>query len=460
MTEKILIIDDDDKILKLLKKILESEGYSTEVVKNGVDGMKKFEEGQFDLVMTDYVMPEMDGLELVRRIKKVDPEFPIIIFTAYGTIKGAVDAIRLGAFDYIEKPFDKEELLFKTKKALENQQMKNEIDKLKRKLKSYVFMSKIVGKSKQMRDMFDKIQLISETDASVLITGESGTGKELIARAIHQMSPRVNNKFIAVNCAALTETLLESELFGHVKGAFTNAFRDKNGLFMEADKGTMFLDEIGEISNNIQVKLLRVLQDGEIRPVGSEKYYKVDTRVISATNKDLKKAIEEKKIREDLFYWLNVIPIYVSPLRERKEDIPLLAHHFLQKYTRKLHKNIEGFQADIMNRMISYHWPGNIRELENKIEYSCIMERGKIISFIDILLTSNEEKDKIFTYKDAKIEFEKNYIIGLLNAANGNITKAAEISKKFRKDIYNLIEKYHIDVNIFKKRKRKIKNPN
>jgi len=274
------------------------------------------------------------------------------------------------------------------------------------------------------------------------------------------MSPRVNNKFIAVNCAALTETLLESELFGHVKGAFTNAFRDKNGLFMEADKGTMFLDEIGEISNNIQVKLLRVLQDGEIRPVGSEKYYKVDTRVISATNKDLKKAIEEKKIREDLFYRLNVIPIYVSPLRERKEDIPLLAHHFLQKYTRKLHKNIEGFQADIMNRMISYHWPGNIRELENKIEYSCIMERGKIISFIDILLTSNEEKDKIFTYKDAKIEFEKNYIIGLLNAANGNITKAAEISKKFRKDIYNLIEKYHIDVNIFKKRKRKIKNPN
>ena len=398
----------------------------------------------------------MDGLELMRKIKESIPEFPVIIFTAYGTVKSAIDAIKLGAFDYIEKPFDKEELLFKIRKALENQQLKSEINKLKLRLKSSYYMNKIIGNNKLMKEIFDKIELISSTDASVLIYGESGTGKELIARAIHQLSLRANNKFVAVNCAALTETLLESELFGHIKGAFTNAYRDKKGLFMEADKGTIFLDEVGEISTNIQVKLLRILQDGEIRPVGSEKYFKVNTRVISATNKNLKNALEDKSFREDLYYRLNVIPIFVPPLRERKEDIPLLAHYFLQKYSKKLHKKIEGFKPNIIDRMMSYSWPGNIRELENKIEYSCIMERKRNISFIDLLLSPKEQESNIISFKDAKQNFERDYIVELMEISCGNISEAAKISGKFRKDIYNLIKKYGIDVIHFKRKKESI----
>ncbi|MCK4966960.1 sigma-54-dependent Fis family transcriptional regulator, partial [bacterium] len=367
MNAKILLIDDDKLILKLLKKELGDAGYEVKTAEGGADGFEKFKSGSYDLLITDYMMPDIDGIELMQKVKAIDPDFPVIVFTAYGTVKNATDALRMGAVDYIEKPLDKEELLFRIKNVLENRSLKGEVRKLKRKLSGSLYMNKIVIKSRQMKEIFDKIELIASTDASVLISGESGTGKEVVARAIHQLSPRDNSNLVTVNCAALTETLLESELFGHIKGSFTGAYRDKRGLFEEADKGTIFLDEIGEISQNIQVKLLRVLQNGEVRPVGSEKYFKVDTRIISATNRNLKEAVQDKKIREDLYYRLNVIPIFVPPLRERKEDIPALAQFFLKRYSKKINRNIDSFSNSVMERIINYNWPGNIRELEQCI---------------------------------------------------------------------------------------------
>ena len=453
MNAKILLIDDDKLILKLLKKELGDAGYEVKTAEGGTDGFEKFKSGSYDLLITDYMMPDIDGIELMQKVKAIDPDFPVIVFTAYGTVKNATDALRMGAVDYIEKPLDKEELLFRIKNVLENRSLKGEVRKLKRKLSGSLYMNKIVIKSRQMKEIFDKIELIASTDASVLISGESGTGKEVVARAIHQLSPRDNIKLVTVNCAALTETLLESELFGHIKGSFTGAYRDKRGLFEEADKGTIFLDEIGEISQNIQVKLLRVLQNGEVRPVGSEKYFKVDTRIISATNRNLKEAVQDKKIREDLYYRLNVIPIFVPPLRERKEDIPALAQFFLKRYSKKINRNIDSFSNSVMERIINYNWPGNIRELENKIEYSCIMEQKNYISSIDLPPLPGEKGKSIYPYKEAKQEFEKEYIINLLESAERNISKAAKISDKFRKDIYTLIERYDIEVDSYKRKK-------
>ena len=453
MNAKILLIDDDELILKLLENELRNAGYEVKTADRGADGFEKFKSGSYDLVITDYMMPDIDGIELMQKIKAIDADFPVIIFTAYGTVKNATDALRLGAVDYIEKPFDKEELLFRIKSVLENRSLKGEVKKLKRKLSNSLYKNKIVVKSRKMKEIFDKIELVASTDASVLITGESGTGKEVIARAIHQMSPRDNSKLVIVNCAAITETLLESELFGHIKGSFTGAYRDKRGLFEEADKGTIFLDEVGEISPNIQVKLLRVLQDGEVRPVGSETYFKVDTRIISATNRNLKEAVQSRKIREDLYYRLNVIPIFIPPLRDRKEDIPALAQFFLKRYSKKINKNIDGFSNSVMKRIIDYNWPGNIRELENKIEYSCIMEQKNYISSIDLPPLPGEKGISIYPYKEAKQKFEKEYIVNLLESAEGNISKAAKISDKFRNDIYTLIDRYNIDIDSFKRKK-------
>ena len=454
MSEKILIVDDEFEMLRFLKKLLERSGkYSIETATRGQEALTKAKANNFSLVLSDVKMSGMSGMELLQELKKIDHNIMVIMVTGYGTIDSAVEAIRHGAFHYITKPFDNNELLQIVDRAMELWRLQLGTKALQNHLDTKTQFPNIIGKSYVIRSVFDLISRIAPTPTTILITGESGTGKELVAKAIHYNSPRKDKKLVTIDCAALPETVLESELFGHVKGSFTGAIRDKKGLFEEANGGTIFLDEIGDIGLVTQMKLLRILQEGEFRAVGDVRTKKADIRIIAATNKDLKEKVRLKEFREDLYYRLDVVSIHLPPMRERKEDIPLLVSHFLNVFSKNMNKKIKGILPEVMNALMNYEWPGNIRELENVIERLVTLAQAEILGIENVPSTmlerasqwNNEEDIFLLPYKNAKrraiAEFNKRYLENALTNADGNVSKAARSSRIERQYFQQLLRK-------------------
>jgi DNA-binding NtrC family response regulator len=446
---QILIIEDDRRLREVLQKILNRKGFNVDLAENGSEGLKKIKQDSFDVALTDLKMPGMDGMEVLQAIKKLSPQTYVIIMTAYGTIDSAVEAIRNGAFDYITKPFKTEEILIVLEKALEDRDLRRKIDYLTKQAEQTFKFDNIIGKSKAMRDIFEMINRVSKTDATVLITGKTGTGKELVAKAIHQSSKRKDKPFVVVNSSAIPDTLLESELFGYVKGAFTGALRDKRGLFQEAHEGTLFLDEIGEIPPSTQVKLLRAIEDRIITPVGGTKGEKVDLRLIAATNHDLQEEVTRGAFRGDLYYRLRVMSIHIPELQERKEDIPLLANHFLKKYNISLKKEVKTISNDTLSVLLDYDWPGNVRELEHAIE------RGVLLCDSDQILPQHlpleiqfpEESHIKRAAEEGRSleEVERKHITLILKKTGGHKEKTASILGIDRRTLYRKIKKYGIE---------------
>jgi DNA-binding NtrC family response regulator len=447
----ILIADDEKNIREGLAGALELDGYSVFTASNGDEALVLINNNDIDLVITDLKMPKMGGNELLKHISSSFPTIPVIILTGHGTIESAVQAMRNGAFDFITKPVNLDRLGLLVKRALSNRELvlkhrmlEEEVEKLGRQHK----YSKMIGKSSQMRKIFDLIQQVASTKASVMITGESGVGKELVADALHNLSNRKDNPFVKVHCAALTETLLESELFGHEKGSFTGAVSDKKGRFELADGGTIFLDEIGEINQSVQIKILRVLQEKQFERVGGEKTLSVDVRVVAATNRDLKAEIEDGNFREDLFYRLNVVNIHVPPLRERREDISLLVTSFISEFAQENGKQIEGIDSKAMSALYNYSWPGNIRELRNCIESSVVMCRSDFISLDDLPPSVAESGDGDFIRIEPGVtlsEAERRVILETLKRENGNKSRTAKILGIGRKTLYQKLADYGIE---------------
>jgi DNA-binding NtrC family response regulator len=384
VTEKILVIDDEPSMREMLGIMLRKEGFDVLLAESRAMAAAVLSRGPVDMVITDVKLPDGDGIEILRHVKAATAETVVIVMTAFGSTQTAVAALKLGAQDYLIKPFDIEELKIVVRSALHKQRLEQENIQLKAELRSQQGLDRIVGASSSMKRMFDLIRSIAPTSSTVLVNGESGTGKELVARAIHALSPRRDAAFVSVNCAALPENLLESELFGHMKGAFTDAHQTKKGLFETAHRGSLMLDEVGEMPVSMQVKLLRALQEKRVRRVGATEEVEVDVRLIAATNRPLEAMVRERRFREDLFYRLNVIPINVPPLRERQEDIPLLAEHFLRVFAREMGKDVSGFAPDAMERLASYGWPGNVRELENIVERAVALESTNVIQLAQL----------------------------------------------------------------------------
>lgn len=450
MTEKasILIIDDDEAILDACSQVLEKEGYKTKGIKDGRGGLKFFKKEFFHIVLLDLKLPGLDGMEILTKIKEETPETPVIIITGYASIDSAVEAMKRGAYDYLAKPFNPEELRVTVKKALGSRKILLENLYLRKELESKSEFDMVVGKSKPMEKVLNIIRRVSPTESTVLITGESGTGKELIAREIHKHSPRRNGPFVAVDCGALVETLFESELFGHVKGSFTGAYETKHGRFEVANGGTIFFDEISNISPNIQANLLRVIQEREVTRIGSSKPIKVDVRIVAATNANLTDSVTKGKFREDLFYRLSVVPIHLPSLRERKEDIPLLVKHFLQKYNKRAKRNVISISPPVKKALMEYDWPGNIRELENTIERALVFSKGDEIEMEDLVYHGIRASTELWNpsgEKPRKLEeIEKEYIKAVFQAQNGNKSKTAKILGIDRKTLWAKIKKYNI----------------
>jgi two-component system NtrC family response regulator len=453
--ETILIVDDEKNYLVVLEALLASEGYEIVTADNARNALGLIKESDIDLVITDMKMPEMNGIELLEESKKIKTDLPVIMMTAFGTIELAVEAMRKRAFDYITKPFQNEELKLTIKKALDNHRLLKENRRLNEELSKRFGHGNIIGKSKAMLEIYDMIGKVSQSKASVLITGQSGTGKELIARAIHYESPRKDRPFISINCGALTETLLESELFGHEKGAFTGAVAMKKGRFELADEGTLFLDEVGEMPPSLQVKLLRVLQEMEFERVGGTKTIKVDVRVLSASNRNMKEVVDEGLFREDLYYRLNVIHIAVPSLRERTEDIRLLVGHFIEKYREDEEKGDIILSNEAWKAFYGYTWPGNIRELENVIERAVVLNSGGMIALEDLppeLKGKTEELDvESFIPLDAKLQptlenIEERLIRRALDQCDKVQSHAAELLGITKSLIQHKMKKYNIHV--------------
>ena len=450
MKLNILIVDDEKNIREGLGSSLEMDGYNILLAENGKSGLNIVNTKDIDLVISDLKMPGLSGEELLKNISASNPNIPVIILTGHGTIESAVNAMRDGAFDFLTKPVNLDRMSLLVKRALANRQLilqhkelQREVEKINKKNK----FSSIIGKSAPMRKVLDIVEQVAETKASVLITGESGVGKELVAEAIHNLSPRKDKKLVEVHCAALAESLLESELFGHEKGSFTGAVARKKGRFEVSDGGTIFLDEIGEISQQVQIKLLRVLQEKKFERVGGEETIEVDIRILSATNKDLKKEIEKGNFREDLFYRLNVVNIHVPPLRERKEDVELLSSAFLREFSEENGKNIEGIDQKARIALHKYNWPGNIRELRNCIESAVVMCKGSMITLADMppSVGAGSDEDSIIIPIGVSMDTaEKEIIKATLFHENGNKTKTAEILGIGRKTLHRKINEYNI----------------
>ncbi len=450
--EKILVVDDDQNLLKVINMRLDAHGYRVSTAFKSEKAVKSARAEVFDLALVDLKLNGENGIDLMGELHQINPEMPVIILTAYGTINSAVEAMKKGAYSYLTKPFDFEELVLQINNCLEKSRLLKEVTNLRSMVKKRYGFENIVGKSGKMKKVLEQVTQAAESDSSVYIEGESGTGKELIAKILHVASLRKNGPFVAINCAAIPENLLESELFGYEKGAFTGATRSKKGLFSQAEKGSLLLDEISEMPLTMQVKLLRVLQEKEFYPLGAEKQMKIDTRIIAASNKNISAEVEKGNFREDLFYRIHVIPIKLPPLRERKESIPLLSKHFLKIYSRKIKKKIRGFSQSSIQKMILYSWPGNVRELENTIECAVAMATKDVITDDLILQTQSIEQEGLAPLKDAKENFEKNYIVQLIELTQGNVSQAAKLAGKYRADLYDLLRKYNIKPSDFRER--------
>lgn len=447
MKPSILVVDDEQHHRLMLRAHLVAEGFQVQEAGDGQEAVAAAERCPFDLILMDVRMPGMDGMEALRRILRSCPGIPIIMMTAYGSIESAVEALKEGAEDYLTKPLDMDELLIKIRKALDIKRLRQENLLQKEALGERFDFSSIIGSSPKMRELFETLAMVAPTDATVLLLGESGTGKEVVAKAIHQNSPRKDRPLVKVSCAALPETLLESELFGHERGAFTGAVSRKRGRFELAQGGTLFLDEIGEMPPSTQVKLLRVLQEREFEPLGSERTLQVDVRIIAATHRDLDEEVARGRFREDLFWRLNVVSVPIPPLRERKEDIPLLAEHFLKVYREKNRKTVLGFTPQVINLFLRYHWPGNVRELENVVERSVILTKEDRIGVetlpppLQELLERRPEGPEIRVGLSLK-EVEREMIAQTLRETRGNRTRAAAILGISRKTLLNKIKEY------------------
>ncbi|MBW2129371.1 MAG: sigma-54-dependent Fis family transcriptional regulator [Deltaproteobacteria bacterium] len=454
--KRVLIIDDEKNMRHMLRTMLSKAGYAAETAADGLEGIRRMERMDFDFVLCDLKMPKMDGMAFLEKAKEMFPEKTYIMMSAYGTIDTAIEAMKSGAYDYISKPFKQDEVLLTLKKAEERERLKEENRELKTRIheieKKYSF-NNIIARSEAMAEVFELVRKVSDHKTTVLITGESGTGKELIAKAIHSSSPRADRSLVSINCAGIPETLLESELFGYKKGAFTDAVRDKPGRFEEADGGTLFLDEIGDMPLSLQVKLLRVLQDQEIMPLGSSRSKKVDVRVIAATARDLQREVKEGRFREDLFYRINVLTIHLPPLRERRGDIPLLFGYFIDVFNKKLGKNIQGPSSQTMPILMGYSWPGNVRELENVTERAVLLAKGRWITPDDLpsSITSGEgypvaeDPEQTLSIKKASRVLERNLIRRALELTGGNRSRAAKILEISRPILHAKIKEYKLD---------------
>ncbi len=444
---KILVVDDEEIVRGSLIDWLREDGYQVEAAEDGFKALEKIKREPWDIALVDLKMPKMDGLELMEKIKEVRPEVQVVMITAYATVHTAVQAMKIGAYDYLVKPFNPEEISMLIKRLIESQELKKEISYLRKELKKQYQFHDLISKSSKMQEIFELSRTIAKSNSNILILGESGTGKELLARAIHNESLRAAGPFIPVSCVALTETLLESELFGHEKGAFTDAIAQKKGKFELADGGTIFLDEIGDISPKLQLSLLRVLQEKEFTRVGGTRPIKVDVRIIAATNRDLKKAVEEGKFRDDLYYRLNVISIEIPPLRERKEDIPVLVRHFIEKFNIEMGKKIERISEEALDILMKYDWPGNVRELENVIERAMVITKDNFIKAEELHLSPQvmKEKDTSTPLEEKTLKaIERQHILRILDENNWNIQKSAEVLGIDRVTLYNKIKKYNL----------------
>jgi two-component system response regulator GlrR len=448
---KLLVVDDDRNLLKIITMRLESLDYEVTAAQNEEEAKQAVTAAAFDLAVIDLQLVHQDGISLMEELHLTSPEMPAIILTAHGSIESAVEAIKRGAYTYLTKPFDARELALQVERALERRQLTSEISRLKGLLTERYDFKNIVARSERMQGVLEVVSRIAVNDSTVYLNGESGTGKEVVARTIHLASGRKDKPFVAVNCAALPETLLESTLFGHEKGAFTGAIRSSKGLFAQAHEGTIFLDEIGDMPLSIQAKFLRVLQERQFHPVGSERPLEVDVRVIVATNKNLEELVSQAQFREDLYYRIHVIPIELPPLRERKEDIPLLAEVFLKKFGAQMKKKVQGLTPAALQRLMFHDWPGNVRELENTIEFAVAMTVQDVITEDLILPAKNgAAPEPVSSFKEAKDAFEKAYLVRLLELTRGNVSSAATLAGKYRADLYPLLKKHGMNPRDFK----------
>jgi len=461
MSARILVVDDEEIVIRSCLRILGNRDYRLESAQDGMEALKKIDENDYDVVILDIMMPRIDGMEVLQRVKETHPDVDVIMVTGHSQIETAVRSMKLGAFDYLPKPFDPDELELVVERALERRRLLQENLDLKTEVSAKYRFENIIGSSPQMQNVFRLIAKCAPTNSTVLLEGESGTGKELIARAIHYNSLRKDKPFVPVDCNSLNESLLESEMFGHVKGAFTGAVSEKKGLFEIADNGTLFLDEIGNISLSTQAKLLRVIQEREFKAVGGTRTQAANFRLITATNKDLKAMVGDGSFREDLFYRINIFPIQVPPLRERRDDIPALAFHFLNVFAADLDKKMTEFSADAMNLLMNYDWPGNVRELENTIQRAVILatestiRQAHLVSSIDMLprldvdvpRTGDELKRVKKVAREKSVEsIEKLFVIEALKRNAWNVTKSAEQTGMQRANFQALMKKYKIRI--------------
>lgn len=449
---KILLVDDDVDILELLSIRLIAVGYETHTVTSAEEALNYLDISRPHLVISDMQMSGMDGMALFENIHRMIPTLPVIILTAYGTIPDAVSAVQRGVFGYLAKPFDSKTLLNQIMQALKHSTHTS----ISCESTQNSWRKNIITQSAVMQDILTKAELVAKGDASVLLYGESGVGKELFAHAIHEASNRRNEPFVAINCAAIPEQLLESELFGHAKGAFTGAMHDHKGLFQLSDGGTLFLDEIGDMPLFLQVKLLRAIQERQVRPVGAVQTISVNTRIISATHRNLKTEISEGNFREDLYYRLDVVDLVIPPLSQRREDITLLANHFLQYFAEKYERDINGFSPEAMHMLVSAPWPGNVRQLMNIVEQCVVLSTVSLISPTLVYDAMHQEETQLISLEEAKRIFERDYLVRVLKITAGNVTQAARIAKRNRTEFYKLLHKHQLDSAIFKQPQEKV----
>ena len=448
--EHILVVDDEEGLLHLVKMRLTAMGFAVTGCTTGREALAVAKNTRFDLAITDLRLGNEDGLDVTEGLLRIHPGLPIIILTAHGSIPNAVEAMQRGAFGYLTKPFDDKELKAKIEEGLSPQRMRGEIQRLKSLVNELYGMENIVARSAAMQRLLQQVVQVADSDATILLFGETGTGKEVFARVIHSNSRRNKGPFVALNCAAIPETLFESELFGHVRGAFTSAHGAKRGLFQSANGGTLFLDEIGEMPLSMQVKLLRAVQEREVREVGSELSTKIDVRIITATNKDLGAAVKSGAFRNDLYYRISVVPLFIPPLRERPDDIPFLAQHFLTASSKRANKVLRGFTPAALNRLVAHPWPGNVRELENVIEKATVMTRQDMITPDLLPAMASLPVSPMKPLTEAKEEFEKTYLKNVLHLTGGNISRAAQFAGRYRADFYKMLKKYGLHPSTLK----------